>query len=216
MRTPPGTSEPVVTGWCPVTLDTLADRLPRTDIGRTRIIAIDGRSASGKSTLAEDLRAAIPGSAVVHTDDVAWYFSMFDWTAELSEHIIVPARKRQQVHYRPPGWVAQGRAGAIDVPAYLGTLIVEGVGAGRRELTDLVDALIWVQSDFDTAREKGLARDIEAGVNGDAEHSREFWDQWMGEELPFLEKQQPWSRSVLSVAGVGIRTLELRYVAVTP
>jgi hypothetical protein len=36
------------------------------------VIGIDGRGGAGKSTLAERFRRAVPNSAVVHTDDVAW------------------------------------------------------------------------------------------------------------------------------------------------
>lgn len=40
--------------------------------GRTPMVAVDGRSASGKTTPARQLAATIPGARVVHTDDVAW------------------------------------------------------------------------------------------------------------------------------------------------
>ncbi|HEY9376216.1 MAG TPA: hypothetical protein VIQ02_03875, partial [Jiangellaceae bacterium] len=36
------------------------------------------------------------------------------------------------------------RQGTLDVPAGISTLIVEGVGAARRELADVVDACVWV------------------------------------------------------------------------
>lgn len=39
--------------------------------GHPRFVAVDGRGGSGKSTLAAQLHAAVPGSVVVHTDDVA-------------------------------------------------------------------------------------------------------------------------------------------------
>jgi hypothetical protein len=41
--------------------------------GRPRIVAVDGRGASGTSTLAARLHRQAPASAVVHTDDVAWH-----------------------------------------------------------------------------------------------------------------------------------------------
>jgi hypothetical protein len=47
--------------------------------GRPRVIAIDGRGGAGKTTLADRLRTAVPGSAIVHTDDVAWHHAYFDW-----------------------------------------------------------------------------------------------------------------------------------------
>jgi hypothetical protein len=47
--------------------------------GRPRIVAVDGRSGSGKTAFAERLRTAIPGAQVVHTDDIAWWHSRFGW-----------------------------------------------------------------------------------------------------------------------------------------
>ena len=38
---------------------------------RARVIAVDGRSASGKTTLAERIAGTAPHSTVVHTDDIA-------------------------------------------------------------------------------------------------------------------------------------------------
>jgi hypothetical protein len=39
--------------------------------GRPRVVAVDGRSAAGRSTPASRLHEAVPASAVVRTDDVA-------------------------------------------------------------------------------------------------------------------------------------------------
>jgi hypothetical protein len=49
--------------------------------------------------------------------------------------------------FRPPGWDEHQREGAIWVPAGRTVLIIEGVGAVRRESAHLTDAAIWVQSD---------------------------------------------------------------------
>jgi chloramphenicol 3-O-phosphotransferase len=36
------------------------------------VLAVDGRSSSGKTTLAARMQGTVAGSAVVHTDDIAW------------------------------------------------------------------------------------------------------------------------------------------------
>ena len=46
---------------------------------RPVVLAVDGRSSSGKTTLAGRLRDVVAGSAVVHTDDIAWWHSRFGW-----------------------------------------------------------------------------------------------------------------------------------------
>ena len=60
---------------------------------------------------------------------------------------------------------------------------------------------IWVQSDFMEAERRGIARDIESGVNGDAEASVAFWHEWMEAELRFHAADRAWERAMLIVAG---------------
>lgn len=144
----------------------------------------------------------IPGAAVVATDDVAWWFSMFDWSAELITNVIEPVRRGEPVTYRPPGWVARDRPGVVSVPGSLSLLVIEGVGSSQAALTGAIDAAIWVQSDAAAARERGLARDIASGDNGDAEETVRFWDDWAAQEEPFLERDEPWTRADAIVAGV--------------
>ena len=160
------------------------------------MVAVDGRSAAGKSTVAERLREAIPGAWVVHTDDVAWWHSFFGWADLLRDGVLEPVRRGDlPVRYRPPAWDERARPGAIEVPVGCRVLIVEGVGAGRSDLADLVDALVWVQSDVVEARRRGLIRD------GGDEAAEAFWDEWDAEEVPFLELHAPWARADLVVCG---------------
>lgn len=203
MRVAPGSSEPIIGTWRCTSVKALIGELGTGEPERTRIIAIDGRSASGKTTLAVRLSAAIPNSAIIHTDDVAWNYSMFDWSEVLAGNIITPARAGRPVRYQPPGWAPSGRSGALELPGKLDCLIIEGVGIGRRALGPSIDVLIWVQSDFQLAHERGLARDIATATDRDAAECQEFWDHWMDAEIPFLEKERPWSRADLLVAGTG-------------
>ncbi len=168
---------------------------------RPRVVAVDGRSAGGKSTLAALLHEAVPASAVVHTDDVAWHHSPFGWAELLAHGVLEPVRRGEAVRYRPPGWVSRQRPGAVQVPAGLDVVLVEGVGAGRRELAPLVDAVVWVQSDSAEAERRGIARDTAEGVNGDAAQTVASWHEWMAEELAFLAGQRPWERACAVVAG---------------
>lgn len=199
---PPG--EPAAGPWRAAPLDELVGVVfaaAGRPVGRPRVIAVDGRGAGGKSTLARRLAGAVTASAVVHTDDVARQHSFFDWGDLLAEGVLEPARAGCAVAYRPPAWLVRGRPGAIEVPSGLDLLVVEGVGGGRRELAHLTDAVVWVQSDFSEAERRGIARDVALGVNGNAEEALAFWHRWMAEELPFLESQRPWERACVMVAG---------------
>ncbi|TWF79652.1 uridine kinase [Pseudonocardia hierapolitana] len=162
-------------------------------LGRPRVLAVDGRSGGGKTTVAQRLAATVPGATVLHTDDVAWYHAFFDWADLMRDGILAPLARGGPVAYRPPAWDERGREGAIVVPARCPLVIVEGVGIGRRELSAYVDALLWVQTDADEARRRGLERD-------GADHA-DFWAEWQAAEDPFQAEQRPWERAGLIVSG---------------
>lgn len=203
---PPG--EPAVAGWQVVTVEGLLERVGLASVGRRPwVVAVDGRGASGKSTLAALLLRAVPGSAVVHTDDLAWHEPLFTWGDLLADGVLRPLREGWPVAYRPPRWDVRGRAGAIEVPGGVGLVVIEGTGASHREHADLVDATVWVQSDFEEAERRGIARDVEQGVNGGLEEATAFWHAWMTEELRFFDHQRPWERARVIVNGTPDRAL---------
>jgi uridine kinase len=162
---------------------------------RPWILAVDGRSGSGKSTTADLLHRSVPDSMVVHTDDIAWHHSFFDWSDLLIEGVLKPLQGGKDVHYQPPGWRTNGRPGAIEIPASLNLVIVEGVGASRTEVMPWIDCSIWIQSDLDEAERRGLARE------GSTEEARNFWHEWMSQEFEFLRRQRPWERATAIVNG---------------
>jgi hypothetical protein len=164
---------------------------------RPVVLAIDGRSSSGKTTLAARLRNVIERSAVVHTDDIAWWHSRFGWADLLVDGILIPAHAGQPVTYRPPRWDERQREGAIEVPADCSLLIIEGVGAARHESTHLTDAAVWVQSDERETERRTLARVGKPGESPAVQHVRD----WMAEEMPFLADQRPWERADLIACG---------------
>lgn len=173
--------------------------------GRPVVLAVDGRSNSGKTTLAARICRAVPGSAVVHTDDIAWEHSRFGWADLLIEGALVPVHLDRAVSFRPPRWAEHGREGSIKVPAGCPLLVVEGDGAGRREAAHLIDALIWVQSDEREAERRSLARaekpDAMDTANMPADGSPHAESEWMAEEIPFNAAQRTWERADLIACG---------------
>ena len=196
MRLHPGEVE--ATSWRVATLTDLVQHLVQASPGvtrRPRVIALDGRGGAGKSVLAQRLRAAVPASAVVHTDDVAWNQAYFDWGQVISAGVFEPLRRGQAVDFTPPAWTAHGRASSIRVPADLDVVWVEGTGIIRAELARWIDASLYLQSDLDVQTARLLERD------GDEPAMREHRAQWLEEELPFMAREQPWAAATLVVAG---------------
>jgi hypothetical protein len=151
--------EPEAGPWRVESLSTVTRRGPdRGSSGHPAVLAVDGRSNSGKTTLAARVRGLVPGSVVIHTDDIAWEHSRFGWADLLVDGILIPVRQGQGVSYRPPRWDEHGREGSIEVPINCPLLVIEGVGAGRREVADLIDTVIWVQADEREIGRRSVAR----------------------------------------------------------
>ena len=86
--------EPPATEWWATDRGTLVRyllSLREVPPGRPRIIAIDGRGGSGRTTLAALLQRVIPKTGVLHTDDMAWNEPLFQW-----DHVLIDAL--EQLH----------------------------------------------------------------------------------------------------------------------
>ncbi|HET9873003.1 MAG TPA: hypothetical protein VFP89_10485 [Propionibacteriaceae bacterium] len=162
-----------------------------------RVVAVDGHSSSGKSTLSTQLVSVLGAAAVVHTDDLAWHHSAFDWADLLVTGVLAPLRAGQDVSYQPPGWAARGRTGAVEVPGAIDWLVVEGVGASRLALAGRLDVTVWIETDAALRRSRDAAR-VAAG-----EISPEDYASWMREENAFLAADRPWTRASFVVSGSG-------------
>jgi hypothetical protein len=202
--------EPEAMPWRVELLSTVTDAVMRTRLGiavagRPVVLAVDGRSNNGKTTLAARIAEAVRGAVVIHTDDIAWKHSRFGWADLLVEGILAPVNMGRSVSYRPPRWVQHGRAGSIDVPAGCPLLVIEGDGAGRQEVMHLIDALIWVQSDQRVAERRRFARDQDPSAldmaNLPSDGSLPDHDGWMAEEIPFNAAQRTWERADIVVCG---------------
>jgi hypothetical protein len=193
-----GLNEPRINFWSVQSIDSIVSSFLEqrpADSTRPVILAIDGRGGSGKSTLAARISERVPSSAVVHTDDIAWHLAFFDWADHLVEGVLRPVHAGEAVSYRPPGWEAHDRTGAIDVPSGLDLLIIEGCGTSREVLQPWIDQSIWVQIDLDEGERRCMDRER------NTLEARAFWDEWMREEIPFFEQDRPWERASLIVAG---------------
>ncbi|GII77062.1 adenylate kinase [Sphaerisporangium rufum] len=196
MRLYPG--EPEASGWQVMPLLDAVRRLNGAApgvTGRPRVIAIDGRGGAGKTTLARRLREVVPGSAVVHSDDIAWNHAYFDWGTVLLENILLPLHRGEAVDFRPEAWIAKDRPGSITIPAGTEYVWVEGTGIIRQELAPWLDASVWIQGDLDEQERLLVARD------GDSPEQQEHVANWLLEELPFLLREQPWASATMIIAG---------------
>ncbi|RSS79529.1 uridine kinase [Streptomyces sp. WAC06614] len=138
-------------------------------LGPVRLIGIDGHAGSGKSTFAERLAGALGGAPVLHLDDIATHTELFDWTGRLRRQVLEPLAAGRAAHWAPYDWAAR-RFGPERVLEPAAVLLVEGVGAGRRELRPHLAHLLWMETPRALAWSRGRRRD--------GSELAAFWDGW--------------------------------------
>lgn len=161
--------------------------------GRTGWIGIDGRAGSGKTTLAEDIVAAVPGAVAVHVDDFAGpLVPEWDWP-RFRTQVVEPLLAGRPARYQRWEWNRDEPAEWHDVAAGA-VLVVEGVSCTRAELAAPWDLQIWV----DAPREVRVRRAVER----DGAQMLDHWlSVWMPSEEAYIERERPQERVDLIVSG---------------
>ncbi len=142
-------------------------------LGPVRLVAVDGHAGSGKTTFAARLARALGGAPVVHLDDLATHEELFGWTGRLRGQLLEPLARGERARHQVYDWVERRFAGTGEVePAPL--VLLEGVGAGRREVRPALAALIWMELPAEAGRARGERRDGPALAA--------FWERWSAAE----------------------------------
>jgi uridine kinase len=158
--------------------------------GRTRVVAIDGRSGAGKTSLAAGLRERLRAPVVSVEDLYGGWDGLERGIDLLVASVLVPLAAGQVAQVPQYDWV-RGEWGdpvTLEPPA---VLIVEGVGAGARRAAAYVSVLVWLEVPAEIRKDRALARD------GDtfAPH----WDQWAAQEDLMLAREHTHARADLTV-----------------
>ena len=129
-------------------------------LGRTRLVAIDGPSGSGKSVFAATLRDEL-GATLVSTDDFATWDDPVSWWPRLVDGVLAPIAAGRPGRYRKTEWTdGRPHPGAhvdVDVPDVLLVEVCPPVAA--RCAPDL-SYLIWCEYPDPVARlARAVARD---------------------------------------------------------
>jgi hypothetical protein len=141
-----------------------------------RVLAIEGRSGAGKTTLARAVAERL-GSPLIHMDDLyAGWDGLRQGVEALRDGVLEPLSAGRPAVWRRWDWTAGAYAEEHRVPAG-DWLVVEGVGAGGRVLRPYLWGIVWVDSPTAVRKRRALARDGETY----APH----WDRWAGHEDAF-------------------------------
>jgi uridine kinase len=158
----------------------------------TKIVAVDGPGAAGKTTFAARLARELGGVQVVSTDDFASWDEPLELWPRLLEGALEPLSRNEIGRYRRTDWDRTGVEAWGEVrPAEF--VILEGVSASRQAFRPYLAYSIWVE----TARDLRLRR----GLERDGGNARAQWERWMAEEDDYVELERPQERADLVVRG---------------
>lgn len=148
-------------------------RTRRDDHPGLTILALDGRSGTGKSTLARALAQALDGDVVVADDfwvggeDAEWAArsprervdGAIDWR-RLRREVLEPLHAGRPATWHPFDWKAHRGLSATTIEVQPGQLVVlDGAYSARRELSDLVDLAVLVEAPEQERRARLLRRE---------------------------------------------------------
>jgi uridine kinase len=162
--------------------------------GEVVVVAIDGPSGGGKTTLAHGVEVALaPGGpvAVLHMDHL---YPGWDGLAQapglLTRQVLEPLSRGEAATYRTWSWVRGAWAGTRVVPPCR-FLVVEGCGASVGPARAYAAVTVFVDADTALRRRRGLARD--------GETYRPHWQRWADQESVLFAADATRERADLAV-----------------
>jgi uridine kinase len=164
--------------------------------GDTVVVAVDGHSGAGKTTLARGIRdaltaAGVTGVGLLHLDEI---YPGWDGLAAapglLAEQVLAPLSRGEPAAYRRWSWVRQTWAGTREV-APCRVLVVEGCGSSVGPARPFVAVAVFLDADRDLRRTRGLARD------GDAYEPH--WERWARQEAALFASDRTRERADLVI-----------------
>ena len=145
------------------------------------IIAIDGRSGAGKTTLAIELAARLREHhkvSLFHLEDI--YPGWNGLAAGIERYVstvLAPLHRGDPAEWVSWDWTAHYDGDTRTTqPAEI--VLVEGVGAAAEAARPFLAAAIWADSPESDRRSRALARDGESYAP--------YWDEWAAQEQAWL------------------------------
>jgi len=170
-------------------VDLVAAASPR--CGGTVVVAVDGPSGAGKTTLTRELRRRLDGPPVIHLDAVyPGWDGLAQTPAIVHDRVLAPLARGERAAYQRFDWEADRFAEEHVVPP-APLLVVEGCGAGAWPGFGYMSVLIWVEASLDDRFARAMARD--------GETYRPNWERWAASERELFARDRTRERADLVV-----------------
>lgn len=166
--------------------------------GRTRVVAVDGRSGSGKTSLAVELSGALNAPVVAVEDLYGGWDGLERGIDVLVSAVLEPLAAGRAALVPRYDWIAA----AWDAPWTLEppeVLMVEGAGAGARRAAAYHSVLVWMEAPAPVRKKRALDRDGETFAP--------FWDAWAAQEDAMLARERTPQRADIRIDGITGRIL---------
>ena len=147
--------------------------------GRSRIVAIDGRSGAGKTEFAHQLANRLD-APVFSLEEIYPGWHGLEAAIPMLRDILADLAVDEVSKTHRWDW-AQDRPGAPLTVAPSPLLIVDGVGSGAAAIRPFLSLLVWLDASEETRRRRALARDGEV--------YRPWWTVWAEQESRLLGRE---------------------------
>ena len=169
----------------------LREAAPRA--GRTRVVAVDGRSGAGKTSFAGVLAGGL-GAPVVSLEDLYGGWDGLEQGIELlAGEVLEPLAAGRTARVPRYDWVAGTWAAPVPL-APPDVLVVEGVGAGARRVAAFESVVVWLEAPLSVRKKRALDRDGETFAP--------YWDRWAAQEDRMLARERTPERADVVIDGV--------------
>ena len=156
--------------------------------GSTVVVAVDGRSGSGKTLLGTAVADRLD-CPVVHLDELyPGWDGLAAGVALVTTQVLEPLARGERAAYRRWDWM-RSRPGRTLVVGPTPTLVLEGCGALVPPADDFAAVRVWVEAAPAARRARALSRDGETY----APH----WERWAAQEDAVYRTSRPWDRADL-------------------
>lgn len=154
------------------------------------VVAIDGPSGAGKTTLARAVGRLVD-ARVVHLDDI---YPGWDGLAEavplVTTQVLEPLSRGEDTAYRRWDWMRH-RWGGTQPVAVAPRLVLEGVGSSVLPAGAYAAVRVWVEASRKLRFARGMARD--------GEGYRPHWERWAAQESALFAADRTRERADLVV-----------------